>query len=215
MRIGTFSQWIAGAAALALAAEAGAVELGPDAWQGCLGRASCTLGAVTLEAGGAGATLAEQIDRARGGVAGLGVARDPGNGFNEAEIQGPVGALGTAGETLTVRFDRPHRIGLIDVAHLFSPAQIPADPAETAVIEGFAGGRALGAVRLTHAGAAAIRLEGPAAGHAVLMPEAGLIRILAPFGAEAPDRLVFSAPAVAEGDTADYSLARIEAEPAD
>lgn len=215
MRIGPFAAWIVGPAALALAAGACAFELGPEAWQGCLGRPVCEIGAVRIEAGGAGALLAEQIDRARGGVAGLGVARDPGNGFNDAELQGPVAALGTAGETITVRFARPHRIRSIDIAHLFSPAQIPADPPETAVIEGFAGDRRLGTLRLVHLGAARSGLEGPAAGHTALLPEAGLFRILEPFAGAAPDRLVFSAPPVPEGDSADYSVAGIAAEPAD
>lgn len=205
------------AAALALlASPAGAADISPDTYRPCLGQPRCTIGAATLRAEAAGpAVFAEQIDSARGSVPGLGVMHDPGNGFNEPELQGPVGAGADrrGGERIVVDFAPPQVVAVIVVAHLFNPDDVPGDAAEEALIEGFAGGQSLGLIALASLSATTMRLRGPVGEMNAVNAEAGETMLIAPFLGQAVDRIVFSSAPVAAGDTSDYSVHRLIARP--
>lgn len=200
---------LVGFAAAALARPAQAERFGPQDWQPCLGQAVCEVAGLRLAAGSASgpATFAEQVDAERGGAPGLGVMADPGNGFNDPELQGPVGDRG--GERIEVELVPPRAVISITLAHLFNPEEVEGDPPETAIIEGFAGGESLGTVTVVSERAGEIRLDGPAAGADRLPGGGGGVLIRAPFGAREVSRVVFTAAAVTSGDSADYSIAGI------
>jgi hypothetical protein len=212
---GTFFGCFSAGALIALVSSAAlATEIGPANWSACLGRPACGIGEARLVAGGAGgaARFAEQADPDRGAVPGLGVQADPGNGFNDPELQGPVSGAG--GETIAVEWRRPQRILAITIAHLFNPEHISDDPAERAVIEARAGGERLAVLELTSVDDSTVRLAGAGGGTKRLSLEAGVVLVMDPFDGRAVDRLVFSAPPVPSGDTSDYSIASIRSEPA-
>ena len=201
----------AGIAAAATSAGS-AREITPESAAGCFGRSVCEVAGIRLAAFGGDnrpARLVLQVDAERGG-AGIGVDHDPGNGFNDAEIQGSVGGAG--GEALEVRFPGQRRVEAIAFAHLFNPDLIPDDPVETAVVVAYAGGEAIARIAVTSVGEG-FEIDGDAAlAHDPGAP--GVVRVLEPFGALEPDRLVFTAPGVEGGDSADYSVAAIRVAPA-
>ncbi|MGF1503042.1 MAG: hypothetical protein ACFBSD_14615 [Paracoccaceae bacterium] len=194
-------------------AEAPGGEMRVDARsaRACLGARGCRLDRARLEAAPPGARISLQIDRARGGVSGLGIARDPGNGFNDAELQGPV--AGRGGERLTIRLDGPHLIGEIRLAHLFNPEHIDGDPAEAAVVDAWLGAEPVGRLRVTSLDDREIAVEGPVEDARRVSPVAGVIRLIEPFRGAPVDRVVFSAAAVEGGDSSDYSLNLFRATP--
>lgn len=200
---------LSGLALAALALPARAEQFGPADWQACLGQAACEVAGLRLAARSAGgsAAFAEQVDTERGGPPGLGVMADPGNGFNDPELQGPVGGRG--GERIEVELVPPRAVVSITLAHLFNPEEVDGDPPEAAIIEGFAGSESLGTVTVLSEGAGRVRLDGLAAGADRLPGGGGATLIRAPFGARDVSRLVFTAAAVASGDSADYSIAGI------
>ncbi|MEM9146254.1 MAG: hypothetical protein AAGC57_08645 [Pseudomonadota bacterium] len=187
----------------------GALALDAAAWAPCIGQTTCSIPGLQLSAAGATATarLSQQIDRARGAVPGLGVEHDLGNGFNDAELQGPVGGQG--GERLVIAFDTPQTIAEITLVYLFNPAHVPGDPAETALISASLGDTHLGRIAVTSVDDATVTLDGPAEAAKLAASGSGTIRVLRPFAGRSVDRLVFSATAVTAGDSSDYALGAI------
>lgn len=196
---------------------AGTVEIVPAAYlaAGCIGSRTCTVAGAELSAGPAPDARFARQDFAA--VVGLGVAATDTGADRDDEIQGPVDDRGLSGESVTVTFAAPHRVGRIVLAHLYNP-EMPGDPPETAIIEGFRAGESLGQLRLTSINdeSGAFRLAGDARIGAVrrLDTRAGQYVLFEPFGTPV-DRVVFSAPAVPSGDTSDYSLVSLAARPAD
>ena len=180
---------------------------------GCLGTASCRIGPATLTAGPA--PVARFTRQHYSGVTGLGVMATDTGADRDDEIQGPVLDRRLPGESVTIAFDTPSAIARIVLAHLYNP-DMPGDPAETAVIEGFRDGESLGTLRLTSVDndAGAFLLAGSARVGAVrrLATLPGQFALFEPFGAPV-DRLVLTAAAVAAGDTADYSLVSVTVAP--
>lgn len=199
-----------------------AIDISPLTYGPCLGMPACRIGQAELiaEPREDDARLAEQIDRSRGSVAGLGVAHDGGNGFNNPEIQGALREAGReagsrhGGERLVVIFDAPHVVTSVIVAHLFNPDTVPGDAAEVALMAGFRDGRSLGVVRLASRPGGQWAVSGPVNAVVGIAPQAGAAMLMGPFHGAPIDRLVFSAPAVDGQDSSDYSLARITGHPA-
>jgi len=179
----------------------------------CLGTPACRIGALELTAG---PTPQARLTRQHySGVTGIGVAATDTGADRDDEIQGPILDRGLAGESVILAFDRPHRIARLVVAHLYNP-DMPGDPPETAVIEGFRAGQSLGALRLTSVDddLGAFALEGTAGVGAVrrLDTLAGQYVLFEPFDG-AVDRVVLGAAPVPSGDTADYSFVALTAAP--
>lgn len=192
------------------------VEIVPASYRaaGCLDRPACQIGAAILSAEQAGEARFVEQDFA--GVYGLGIAATNTNADRDEEIQGPIADLGVPGERLTVTFAVPHVIDRIVIGHLYNP-NMPGDPMETAIIEGFSGEESLGILRLQSVDdtAGAFTLEGNASVGAVrrLDVTAGQYVLFSPFGA-AVDRVVLTGAEVVSGDTADFSLVALGARPA-
>ncbi len=208
------------AAAMVLwALPAAALDISPETYGHCLGAPACRIGAawIVAEPSDDDARLAEQLDQERGAMAGLGVAHNAGNGFNNPEIQGAVapGDRAHTGERLVVAFDTPHRVTTITLAHLFNPETVPGDAAEEALVEGFSNGESLGVISVASLSRTTTRLTGPVGQMTEVSPEAGAIMLIGPFVGAPVDRLVFRARGVEAGDTSDYSVARITALPLD
>ncbi|GMG84906.1 hypothetical protein LNKW23_41220 [Paralimibaculum aggregatum] len=201
---------VAAAALAALPAQAFVID--PRTYGPCLGAARCSIGPAVLSAMPEGASFAQQIDAARGNVRGLGIAHDPGNGFNEAELQGPVGegAEQRGGEGIRIDFAVPQRIGSVILAHLFHPGSVAGDATERAIIRGYSGETALGTISVSSREDGSIAASGPLEQAQLVSAEAGVIYLKHPFPGAALTRIEFTAAAVAAGDTSDYSLARID-----
>ena len=180
---------------------------------GCIAMPACRVGGLELTAGPA--PEARFSRQHYSGVTGLGVAATDTGADRDDEIQGPILDRGLPGESVILAFDRPHRITRLVVAHLYNP-DMPGDPPETAVIEGFLEGQSLGALRLTSVDddLGAFALEGTAGVGAVrrLDTLAGQYVFLEPFAGPVDQVLLGAAP-VASGDTADYSFVSLTAAP--